>query len=170
MAIIGNINEVTRQAAGTEALNKGLAFLADVLNGKLPDVTARAKKLNEGENFEVPIHGKDVFANFQAYKARQRKDGFFEAHKEFTDIQCLLEGEEWIETCMLMEHGSAPVYDENNNFFFPLSDKPVTRFHMKPGLTVILHPQDAHAPCLSSTETPTLVRKVVVKVKNAQPA
>jgi biofilm protein TabA len=166
MAIIGNIHEVTRQAAGTDALGKGLSFLADVLNGKRPDITERARQLKDGENFEVLIEGKDVFANFQAYKSRARKDGFFEAHKEYTDIQCLLEGEELIETCMLADHGSSPVYDANANFFFPLAEKPGTRFHMKPGLTAVLFPADAHAPCLRSTEDGVLVRKVVVKVKH----
>ncbi len=167
MAIIGNINEVARQAAGKEALHKGLAFLADVLNNKLPDITARAKQLKAGENFEVPIAGKNVYANFQAYQPRARKDGFFEAHKEFTDIQCLLEGEEWIETCPLSDHGTPPVYDGNGNFFFPLTDKPGTRFHMKPGLTTVLFPEDAHAPCLRFGEDVILARKVVVKVKDA---
>lgn len=167
MAIIGNISEVARQAAGTDALRKGLDFLSEVLSGKLPEISERVKQLEAGKNFEVPIEGKNVYANFQAYRSKKRSDGFFEAHKEFTDIQCVLEGEEWIEVARLHDHGSAPVYDANGNFFFPLAETGATRFQMKPSLVTVLFPEDAHAPGLRVGEEGTLVRKVVVKVKGA---
>jgi len=170
MAIYGDIGTALKQAAGTNRLRKALEFAAEVANGGRTDLRHRAAQLKAGESFEVELQQREVFAIFQAYQPRQRKDGFFEAHKEHTDVQFLLQGEEYIEVCPLHELNKSPAYDENNNVFFPLAPEPGSRFTIRPGVLAVLFPADAHAPTLQAGNSTGLNLKVVIKVHNALPA
>jgi YhcH/YjgK/YiaL family protein len=167
MAIFGDIRSVMEQAARMPRLRTALQFVLDVCDGDKSDVGRRARGLKAGESFEVPIEGKEIFAIFQAYAPRHRKDGFFEAHKHYTDIQLLLAGEEYIEVRELSDFSKTPAYDTNENVFFALGEKSGTSLHLGPGTAAVLFPTDAHAPCLESGATGTLNIKLVIKVKNA---
>lgn len=167
MALIGRINEVCAQAFPSPRLQAGLNFLKDLLENRSPDLASRAGKLTPGEKFEVAIEGKDVFAIIQCYDPRERKNGFFEAHKAYTDIQCLLGGEEAIDVVPLAARATPAVYDANENLFFPIDELPGSRFLMTPGIVAILFPEDAHAPSLRVKEPSGAVHKIVIKIRNS---
>jgi YhcH/YjgK/YiaL family protein len=167
MAILGDVTSALAQAKGSPRLQHALHFAAELILNHSSKHRISAAQLKDGDKFEVPIEGTDLFAIFQAYSPRERKEGCFEAHKEFTDIQFLLEGEEHIEVCPLGDLSRNPEFDANKNVFFPLGTEPTTRLLLKPGLVAILFPSDAHAPTLATGKHAGRNLKVVIKARNA---
>lgn len=113
--------------------------------------------------------GNGVFANMMSYETKNRKDLLFEAHKQYIDIQIMVSGNEIIAT----EHiddmhkyacvqpfgdGDAELYECNNDCVDHVLGK---------GDFIILHPEDAHMPCVC-IEEPKKVRKAVIKVPAKQ--
>ena len=59
-------------------------------------------------------------------------------------------------------------YDAKGNVYFPMGDKVHHRLLLRAGDVAVLMPPDAHAACLMAEgEEGELVRKIVVKVRDA---
>jgi len=113
---------------------------------------------------KYPVDGDQVFALVQAPKTYFRKQGKWESHKDYIDIQYMLVGEESIgfqKTDILAEIGpyrmenDITFYSENGKGFFP---------QLIPDSFVICFPSDAHMP-LVCMENPQHIKKVVMKVR-----
>ena len=103
----------------------------------------------------------DLFALVQEYQSKPRAEGFWEAHRQYADVQFVVSGTEQI--------GYAPIaaleageYDEDKDFL--KLDGQGAFVEMGPGFFMILFPQDGHMPGLA-IEAPAPVKKVVVKVR-----
>jgi beta-galactosidase beta subunit len=71
---------------------------------------------------------------------------------------------------MLCPQAALPAYDAKGNIFLPLGTAAHSRLLLEAGDLAVLFPNDAHAPCLRVEEgKDELVRKIVVKVKDAHP-
>ncbi|MCL4540037.1 MAG: YhcH/YjgK/YiaL family protein [Bacteroidetes bacterium] len=109
------------------------------------------------------IEGDDVFALVQKDRGKNMKDAHLEAHRNYIDIQFLIDGNEqtgWKprESCRTV---LAPYSDERDIEFY--ADQPQTFLALKPGMFTVFLPADAHAPMISEGE----VHKCVVKVRVA---
>lgn len=107
------------------------------------------------------IAGDNVFAMVQEYDTKPMADGFWEAHREYADIQLVVSGNEHM--------GYAPTgsmqvgeYDASRDFL-PMEGNGLF-VPMTAGQFMILWPQDAHMPQMA-IDQPAPVKKVVVKVK-----
>lgn len=104
-----------------------------------------------------------IYANIEEYPTKE--SGYFEAHKNYIDIQLLLEGEEIIEYTTLE---GLEVKDEYNPAkdiaFFRDGQNKILKLPLTKGFFVLLYPHDAHKPQLISTKSQK-VKKVVVKIK-----
>ena len=85
-----------------------------------------------------------------------------EAHKDYIDIQMMLEGEEYIGVALLSED-MVPAESHPESDYW-LYDCKVDRVAMKPGYFMVLYPQDVHMPS-DMKEKPMACRKVVGKIK-----
>ncbi len=85
-----------------------------------------------------------------------------EAHKDYIDIQILLEGEECIGVAPLTEDMVVADAKEDSDCWF--YDCDVDRVAMKPGYFMVLYPQDVHLPGDMRKE-PAACRKIVGKIK-----
>lgn len=113
----------------------------------------------EPERYE--IDGDDVFVMVQEYDSKPKADGFWEAHRQYADIQLVVTGAEhmgYVPTTSLQ----AGDYDDSRDFLALDGDGMFIKMHA--GTFMILWPQDAHMPQMA-IDSPTPVKKAVVKVR-----
>lgn len=117
------------------------------------------------ENGKYEILEDKVFAIIQDYTSKPQTEGDFEAHKKFTDIQYIIEGEELIGICDVENFSPITAYDEVKDIIFlaPKGEAKPDFLHLKEKEFAIFTPKDAHKPSLA-VQSPSYVKKVVVKV------
>ena len=106
-----------------------------------------------------------VKAIVSEYETKAENKYGFEAHRKNIDIQYLIKGEEKISSLPLEYLKESKPYDENIDaaFYVERGIKPQDLL-LGNGFFTILFPQDGHMPQLCVNK-PTIVKKVVVKVK-----
>lgn len=147
--IYDNIKNIARYRHLLPGIEEGLQFLRDA-QADLP--TGRHKL--QGENF----------ANVDVYTTKAVNPVGYEAHREYIDIQFLLEGEEVVLVRNLEDLECTMAYDANRDVAFYRHDaEAATAVTLGRGYFVILFPEDAHEPqhCIGA---PAEVKKVVVKI------
>ncbi len=117
-----------------------------------------AAKLAAGRH---ELDGSNLFVLVSEYDTKPRDQGKWEAHKRYFDIQYLIEGRESIGYAEL---GGCKLgtYDEAKDLQ-PIAEAPGDFLTLRPGIFMILAPQDAHMPGLAA-DLPQRVKKAVVKV------
>ena len=118
------------------------------------------------ENGKYEILPEKVYAVIQDYTSKPESEGKFEAHREYIDIQFIIEGEEKIGTGSVEDFQPSTDYNEEKDIVFltPNPEAKTEFIKLKTGEFAIFLPKDAHMPSIA-VENPTFVRKVVVKVK-----
>ena len=109
----------------------------------------------------IEIDGDTLFANSQSYTPRLR-DGKFEVHRKYIDVQFLLSGREEIDVCDLSDLTETDPYKGEIEASFGVADTYSTVV-LRAGELAILFPEDAHRPGITS-EACGEVRKIIVKV------
>ncbi len=135
------------------------------LNSRFPLAFDFLRTLTGGEAMgRHDLDGDLCFALVQTYQTKPQSQALFEAHRKYIDVQFLLSGRETILWAPLesMKEQTMPYDEEKDAALW----KPVTDFtplRISAGQFAILHPEDAHAPCIEQ-EQPETVFKVVIKV------
>lgn len=160
MAIFGTLAVVKEQVDSVK-FQKAFEYLEQVLkeetveNRRLLSLPINAfKKVNLDEN---------NFALEQVYNSKNREDCFFESHRQYIDVQFILEGEEIIEVTNI---NNLEVDFEYNNEMDLLKYKSTSNssiIKLKKGDIAIFYPEDAHMPCVKLDKSIKVV-KTVVKV------
>lgn len=117
------------------------------------------------ENGKYEILGNEVFAIVQDYTSKPLAVGKFEAHRKYTDIQYIIEGEEQIGVSNIRNFTEATQYDsEKDIIFLTLKANTIPEFIiLKEKEFAIFTPNDAHMPSIA-VKNSSFVKKVVVKV------
>ena len=120
----------------------------------------RGQDLNALAEGRHELAGDALFALVQDYHTKPQSEGFWEAHRRYTDLQFIVHGMERIGYAPLHRMKLASHDDsrdlsvlQGDGDFLTLSD----------GCFLLLWPEDAHMPGLQ-TDQSTLVRKVVLKI------
>jgi len=124
-----------------------------------------ASHLQYTQDGTIAIDGKEVFATFSTYETKAHDEPLFETHNEYIDIQLVLKGEEIIQVRSKEGLSVATEYDYDIAFWQVPSDKSYHNILMQKDTALILFPEDAHRPCLSTTQSPQTCFKLVVKVR-----
>lgn len=109
----------------------------------------------------IDVQGDEIFINNCNPELKAANEQVLEVHRDYIDIQILLEGEETIgwkplDNCTNL----TKPYDKEGDC--ALYDEPGTSYStLKPGQFAIFWPEDAHAPIIGEGK----VRKCIVKVK-----
>lgn len=108
-----------------------------------------------------------TYANIQEYvpSTPSMKQGRYEAHREYIDIQYALSGEELVYVAALDDARelSSPYSESKDCEFYNLAVASNT-LSICPEHLVILFPSEAHMPGRPASEEPDTIRKVVVKI------
>lgn len=116
------------------------------------------------ENLEVgkyEIDGKKVWASVQKYDSKD--EAKWEAHKNYIDIQYIVEGEERMLYCDIDDAIASVEYNAEKDVIF-FDAKAQGELICKKDTFAIFFPNDVHKPGLK-IESNTPVYKVVVKVR-----
>ncbi len=113
----------------------------------------------------LTVDGEKVFVEVQAYDTIEGGDVIFEGHRQYIDIQYLVEGEEVIGWATLDDATPTTPYGETGGdaWLGTVPAERVTNVRLKGGQLAVLYPTDAHAPRRAAGASMP-VRKLVVKV------
>lgn len=147
--IYDKIDHIETYKGLSEDLYLGLEFLKNAT----PDLENGVHELNPR-----------VKAIVSEYETKEVNENGFEAHKKFIDIQYVLQGAEKV-CCLPLDQlqERIPYKEENDAAFYTSNGKPIEMV-IGDGSFAVFFPQDGHMPCLCMEE-PTIVKKVVIKVK-----
>lgn len=112
------------------------------------------------EPIRYEIDGSDIFALIQTYDTKPKENGFWEAHRQYIDIQYVIKGTELIGYANI-DHLRSGGYDDAKDLLVLYGDG--VFLEVREGNFVILMPQDAHMPGIAVT-TSQSVAKIVLKV------
>ncbi|NLZ81950.1 MAG: DUF386 domain-containing protein [Clostridiales bacterium] len=118
------------------------------------------------DNLEVgkyEIDGKNVYATVFTYDTIQWEDGKWEAHKNYSDIQLVISGEEVLGFEPTVNLNAKTEYDPVKDIIFFENDVKGIDLVTKAGYFAIFMPQDGHKPKVMN-KVPTTVKKLVVKI------
>ncbi len=127
------------------------------------------KALEEAENLfktSLPDNGiydlsNNVKAIVMRYQTKDESEIFFETHDVMTDIQIVLEGEEYI--YVRQSDDLTPTNNGEDIQFYAEKPCEYARAHMKNGNFSVIFPKEAHAPS-NSVNNSTFVVKMVLKI------
>lgn len=109
------------------------------------------------------IEGLDGYANVTSYDTKEFKDGMWECHRKYLDVQAVIDGEEVMYVAPLSTMKDDIPYNEEKDCAVPAGDPLLTQV-LVPGYAAILWPQDVHMPKMNRTGK-CAVKKVIVKIK-----
>ncbi|GGD47682.1 YhcH/YjgK/YiaL family protein [Paenibacillus nasutitermitis] len=150
--IVGSMEHwASRRKFAHPVLRKAIDYLAKTDLGML-------------EVGKYPIWGGDMFALVMEIKTKGIADQPAEKHENFLDIHYLLQGKETIGWKM-QDDNCKPCqsYNPEEDFalFAGLEEESLVK--LKPGMFMVLFPEDIHRPGLTEAASSD-VRKVVVKI------
>ena len=97
------------------------------------------------------------------YQFSQRK---YEMHKRFVDVQFLLTGFEDIYIANKENFNENQIFDDEKDIvFFESKPKEDLIVHLRPGIFVVIYPNEAHMPCIAPLFKQSSVTKCVAKIE-----
>lgn len=108
------------------------------------------------------IDGDDIFLSIMEYKTKSIETCLWEAHRNYIDIQYIIEGKEKMGYTNISNIQTTIEYNENSDVLFGNGDGQFV--NINEGEFIIFTPEDAHMPSIKIDDTLT-VKKVVVKIK-----
>ena len=112
------------------------------------------------------IEGEEIFALIQRYRTRPPRDAFWEAHRKYVDVQCVVEGVECMGHAPIGAMITAKPYDADRDLTVlePDAHTPCNFINVKAMHFTVFFPHDAHMPGLMANGVAAEVKKIVVKV------
>jgi YhcH/YjgK/YiaL family protein len=161
MAIFGSFSTVSAQVASDPRFAAAMIYVADALKAGSP-AAQRIAGIAQGVTEKIELsHGS--FALEQVYLPRARPDGFFESHRNYIDVQVIVEGEELMEVQEIARLEVSQAYLSERDLIKYADSADAAVLRMRAGDVAIFFPEDGHMPSLR-WRGPGLVRKTVVKV------
>lgn len=160
MAIFGTL-EVVKKQLNSEKFVKAFEYLEKVLQAG----TEENKRLLSLplDAFEKEDLNSSNFALEQIYNSKERARCFFESHKQYIDVQFILDGEEIIEVVDVNNLQINFKYNEEIDLIKYKDTSSASQIKLRKGDVAVFFPEDAHMPCLQMDESVKIV-KTVVKV------
>lgn len=172
MAIYGKVETCAEQVGDRPHFATALQFLSELLSGS-NEAARTLSALGEGENVRLNLagpEGRDVYALLQYPRTRPRSEQQAESHRVYADVQAVVDGDEILEVMPLDGLETTHEYRAEADAALYRMPETASRLVMRPGLAAIVFPDDAHAPMQAPDGTPRLSRRVVLKVRVADPA
>lgn len=133
----------------------------------IPIVTECLNFLSCNGGIEIATGRHDVNSNgiyvvVSEYTTRSACDGIWEAHRDYADLQIVLQGEEFIYVSDLKEMDTGVYVKEKD--FLPCEGETKTSVYMKGAEALLLLPEDVHMPNICVGDEPSYVKKAVFKI------
>ena len=119
------------------------------------------------EKFETgkyEIDGEEIYAFVQNYDTKLKENSVFEGHKNYIDIQYIIEGCEMLGVMDISKAVIKNEYDPRNDAAFYKESEIASCCVAQQGDFCIFYPHDVHSPGVAFNNLPSNVKKIVVKV------
>ncbi len=158
MAVFG-ILETVKQQVDTIKFKKAFEYLEAVLQeGTVENKRLLALPVNAFVKANID---ESNFGLEQVYNSKDREKCFFESHKQYIDVQFILEGEEIIEVANTDSLEIDTIYDNEKDLVkYKITDNS-SIIKLKKGDIAIFYPEDAHMPCVKLAKSIKVVKTVV---------
>lgn len=153
--ILGNVND--------------LSIMVEI-NAKLITAINLALKqspllLKEGS---YPIEGDNIFMNVMSFATQPAENKKFELHRNYIDVQILLQGQERIDFSTLNQAVAPTEYDERDDYQLCEEVTNLQSVELTAGMFAIFMPNEPHKPGIIASTGTTTLKKAVIKVKLAE--
>lgn len=131
----------------------------------IPEIWDAVRFIERAKHEHLPVGRYPVgkgYALIQEGRTRSFDEADFEIHKNYFDMQVLLEGEEMWEYADAAELEEKSSYDSEADIQWLAGSG--QKISMKPDMFYIVYPTDAHKPCCHDVRQ-TSYRKAVVKIR-----
>ncbi|MCX5751093.1 MAG: YhcH/YjgK/YiaL family protein [Candidatus Saganbacteria bacterium] len=108
------------------------------------------------------IDGTNLYGMINEYETIPKEKGVWEAHRKYTDVQFILQGQEMMGYAPIGTLKVSKEYQEKEDYL--LLEGSGSFFTVKPGMFVVFGPEDGHQPGLA-INSPSHIKKVVLKVR-----
>ncbi|MCI8516895.1 MAG: DUF386 domain-containing protein [Hungatella sp.] len=115
-------------------------------------------------NGKYEIDGKNVYANVMDYNTVPWEEASYEAHRDYTDIQYIIEGCEVMTYAPVSQLTATGPYNEEKDVIKFDDSVAGLRAAVHSGEFMIFNPWDGHKPKAADGK-PGYVKKIVVKIK-----
>lgn len=160
MAIFGTL-EVVKVQADKQKFAVAFEYLEKMLDtNSIEHKRLCNYPLNVFEKVELDANN---FALEQVYDSKERDNCFFESHRQYIDVQFILDGEEIIEVSNIENLVVSFPYSEQMDLLKYEDTTQASQIILRKGDVAIFYPQDVHMPCIKVVDS-TTVLKTVVKV------
>ena len=110
------------------------------------------------------LDGDSLYALTQSYETKLPEAARYESHRDYLDIQILIEGREIIEVTDRDSLKVSVPYAPDIEFYATPKPNPCHSMVLVPGDALVFFPEDAHRPQLAVDGLPSAVRKLVLKI------
>jgi YhcH/YjgK/YiaL family protein len=160
MAIFGSL-EVVENQVDIEKFKKAFNYLEEVLkDGTVENKRLLSLPINAFEKIDLDENN---FGLEQVYNSKDREECFFESHRQYIDVQFILEGEEIIEIASINDLPIDEKYNQDIDLLKYKSTSNSSIIKLRKGDVAIFFPEDGHMPCVKLKNIVKVV-KTVVKV------
>lgn len=160
MAIFGRL-EVVENQLNNDKFKKAFNYLKKVTKeGSIENKRLSSLPINAFEKVDLDECN---FGLEQVYISKNREKCFFESHKQYIDVQFVLEGEEIIEVANIDDLMISFDYHEEMDLIKYETINNTSTITLQKGDVAIFYPEDAHMPCIKLSKS-LKVLKTVVKV------
>ena len=121
-------------------------------------------KNNDILSFETGVYEIEdgIKMNYDNYNSKEEKDGLWESHIKYLDVQVMLDGEEYIAVNNI-KNMKKKSKDQKNDIIFFIGDE-LFKIPLKKDDILILYPEDVHMPGLKIRKS-IFNKKVVFKIE-----
>ncbi|MFH1614678.1 MAG: YhcH/YjgK/YiaL family protein [Planctomycetota bacterium] len=149
--IIGTIENSDIYAVLDEKLERAFRILQD------PAITQK-------DDGRYNVEEDNLYYIVQRYQTKPLKEGKFETHRKYIDVQFVASGKEIVGRAAANSLEIKTPYDQQTDVAFYKTPKEFSRLNLSEGIFCVFYPHDAHMPCCHET-SPSDVVKIVVKVR-----
>lgn len=110
------------------------------------------------------IDGDNIYANVGTGMTHLAKDAKFEMHKKYIDIQCVIEGQEIIGNETVDKLTAINEYQADGDYQLFEMNNEYDSMIVSAGELMIIFADEPHSPGLAVNDTPSKVKKIIVKV------
>ncbi|MDF2877885.1 MAG: putative beta-D-galactosidase [Clostridia bacterium] len=135
----------------------------DIPVHKIMEFIAYQEKVNLPDG-RYDILGDNLFALVQIYKTRDYEEGKWEAHREYSDLQYMVEGAEWMYWALPEKLTVSEGYNPQKDILFYQEAPYQGSMLLEQGMFALFLPQDIHRPCCK-VQKEEAVKKIVFKIK-----
>lgn len=122
----------------------------------------KANDLASYEPGKHDIDGDELFVNIAEYETTTADNRFWEAHKDYIDLQILISGHERIDLNFIHNMDTHDYKKEDD--FLAMDGEAKVSVELKAGDFLICYPNDGHMTGLSA-DGPSQVKKAIFKIK-----